>query len=488
MRRRWTKHTISGLLVASVACSLMAGHSPADAADTNSPPPNIIIFMTDDQGPADVTSGNHRTPVDAPNFRRLANQGIVFTDAYAPSPMCTPSRVGMLSGIHPARFGVYDVGGDSAYTWPEDQLILSQLLKKEGYTNGIIGKWHSGGNVEKWAHNHPLKREFDRFWGFLGSTQDYFDPRIGSGFNGTGYTSCGYNPIHDQDKVVEEMDYLTDEITRQAVAFIEENRNDPFFLWVSHHAPHVPLQGPRESYERYTHLGLGRNTTIARAMQWHVDTGLGAVLDKIEELGLMDNTLIIYTSDNGGGERSGQLNADFRGGKFTPMEGGIRVPQAISWPAVLPAGRVFTEPVWNLDFAPTIHAAVTGKTLDGVDGVNLLPYLLGEADAPPHEALFWKLPPANGYGVRAGDWKLTRSRIGLGLFNLRDDPGEYHDLSSEHPEIVDRLESTFQEWDEDNQPSFWNDEYRRRFQEPRESPNPLENKDWQYSDTFGGAR
>lgn len=485
MRHSMTRYLAGASLAVCFGATVQVNGNPAETRR----PPNVIIFLADDQGPADVAKGQHRTPVDAPNFARLADRGIVFTDAYAPSPMCTPSRVGLLSGIHPARFGIYDVGGDSVITFPEEQRLISEFLKDRGYATGMIGKWHAGGMVERWGFNHPLERGFDRFWGFLGSTQDYFDPRIGSGFNGTGYTSCGYNPIYDQRDVVESIEYLTDDITRQAVSFIEENGDSPFFLWISHHAPHVPLQVPRESYDRYAPLGLGRASTITRAMQWHMDMGLGAVMDKLEELGVDDNTLIIYSSDNGGSERSGQLNGDLRGGKFTAMEGGIRVPMAVSWPAVLPQGRVYTEPVWNLDYAPTIHAAVTGEELAGVEGVNLLPHLLGEVDKAPHEALYWKMPPAVGeHAIRSGDWKLTRSRIGIGLFNIRQDPGERHDLSAGHPDLVDRLERMYAEWDEENQESPWTQEYRQLYQAPRVSDNPLENKDWRYSDTFGEPR
>lgn len=182
----------------------------------------------------------------------------------------------------------------------------------------------------------------------MGSTHDYFEVKIGSGFNGAGYWSSGYSPIYDQHDPIKKMDYLTDGITEQSVKFIADNKDKPFFLYVAHHCPHVPLQAPKEVYDKYLPLGYRKPTTVTRAMQEILDRGVGAILDELEKQSLLENTLVIYSSDNGGSERSGQLNGNLRGGKFSVLEGGIRVPLLMSWPSRLPKDVVFGYPVSNL--------------------------------------------------------------------------------------------------------------------------------------------
>ena len=460
----------------------------AEAAE-NKRLPNVIVFLADDQGINDASPNPHTTATYTPNLDRLAEQGILFTAGYASASMCTPSRVGLLSGRAPARFGIYNVGGDAMITWPKKRRILPQILKTLGYQTGMVGKWHCGGDLEEWDYNHPLKRGFDRFWGFMGSTHDYFDPMIGSGVNGAGYWSCGYSPVYDQDELVRELTYLTKDITSQSVEFIHEHRDRPFFLYVSHHCPHVPLQALRTVYEEYTSLGYGENTLITRAMQEVMDASLGRILDELDRLELRENTLVIYTSDNGGSERSGQLNGHLRGGKFSVLEGGIRVPMLISWPEQLSKNVVYGYPVSNLDLLPTILAAAEAKPAQSVDGVNLLPYLRGDLTAAPHQALYWKQPEDMGaYAIRSGDWKLVFSKLGRGLFNLRDDPGETRDLRSKHPNIVSRLQKMYTLWDAENQPSAWTHELNQKYFKRHTSGNPLENQSYRYRSTFGDQR
>jgi len=469
------------------------GAEQASAEGVNAPSfvgrPNIVVILADDLGVNDCAADDHRTAVDTPNLLRLAESGVAFTAGYASASMCTPSRVGLLSGRSPARFGVYDVGGDSAYTWPKEQLIFPQYFKSAGYRTGIIGKWHCGGDLEEWKYNHPLERGFDRFWGFMGSTHDYFDATPGSGVNGAGYWSCGYNPIYDQRVVVKEIPYLTDGITEQSVRFIRENKDKPFFLYIAQHCPHVPLQAPRDVYEKYLPLGYRENTTVTRAMDSILDRGVGAVLDELERLGLRENTLVIFSSDNGGSERSGQLNSILRGGKFSVLEGGLRVPMLISWPKHLPQGVVFCDPVWNLDFLPTALAAANIKPEGELDGVNLLPYLTKEKTSAPHEALFWRQPEnLEAYAVRSGDWKLVYSQLGRGLFNLKDDVSETADLREQYPEVTAQLQQLYDRWDIGNQSSLWNGEYQKKYYNRHTSDNPLENKSYKYNKTFGEAR
>ncbi len=448
--------------------------------------PNVIVILSDDVGYNDCEANAHQTAIHTPNLRRLAEGGVTFTQGYASAPMCTPSRVGLLSGAAPARFGVYDVGGDAAFTWPRGQKILPQLLKEQGYATACIGKWHCGGDIPEWDYNHPLRRGFDRFWGFMGSTHDYWKAETGSGFNGAGYSSCGYQPIYDQYKVVERIEYLTTDITRQSVRFIEENRERPFFLYLAHHCNHVPIQSPKALYDTYKPLGLGDNTTSTRAMLEEMDRGIGEILDTLEKHGLERDTLVIYSSDNGGGERSGQVNGVFRGGKFTMMEGGIRVPTLMRWPGRIPANRVYNHPVWNLDFLPTILGALGVTPPEGTEGVNLLPHLAGKVREAPHEALFWKMPESEGdHAVRAGDRKLVFTSMGRGLYDPVSDPGETRDLRGAEPETASRLQALYDAWDRKNRPSLWGPEYHKKYFAPRQSANPLDNAPRTYSPNFG---
>ena len=473
MNRRMLKTAAGGLL----ALPLMAG------AETDSRP-NVIVIFTDDIGVNDLSSKEHRTAVCTPNLQRIANNGITFSEGYASASMCTPSRVGMLSGRCPSRFGVYDVSGDAMFTWPKEQMILPQYFKQAGYRTALIGKWHCGGDVEEWAYNHPLERGFDRFWGFMGSTHDYFDARVGSGFNGAGYTSCGYNPVYDQRKPVDKLTYLTDDINREALQFVRDSKGSPFFLYLAHHTIHVPLQLPKAKYDEYAPLGYGKNTTITRATIDIMDEGIGKILDELEQQGTLENTLIIYSSDNGGGERSGGLNDIYRGGKFYGLEGGLRVPLLMSWPKHLPRGAVYGYPVCNIDFLPTALAAAGIAPQGELDGVNLLPFLRAENRFVPHSELFWRLP-GDSFAVRSGDWKLVYTKLGQGLFNLSNDPFEATDLRSQHPEIVARLQQAYDLWNKGNIPSLWTPEHSRKYYQRKKSDNPLENQVYRYSGNFG---
>lgn len=480
-RRTFLKQVGAGM-------SLLAAGAPirSYAGTAERRKPNIIVILSDDVGYNDCEANAHQTPVHTPNLRRMALQGVTFTQGYACAPMCTPSRVGMLTGIAPARFGVYDVGGDAAFTWPREQKILPQLLKEQGYATACIGKWHCGGDIAEWAYNHPLRRGFDRFWGFMGSTHDYWKAETGSGFNGAGYSSCGYQPIYDQDKVVDRIEYLTTDITRQSLRFIEDNRERPFFLYVAHHCNHVPIQSPRALYDEYKPLGLGDNTTSTRAMLEEMDRGIGQIMDVLEKHGIDRDTLMIYSSDNGGGERSGQVNGLFRGGKFTLLEGGIRVPVIMRWPGRIPANRVYDFPVWNLDFLPTIMGALGITSPEGAEGVNLLPHLAGKAKGRPHDTLFWKMPEREGdYAIREGDRKLVFTSMGRGLYDLAADPGETRDLRNAEPETARRLQALYEAWDKDNKPSQWGPDYDKKYFAPRKSDNPLENAARTYSPNFG---
>ena len=454
------------------------------SAKTQTDKPNIIVIFTDDQGYGDSGVNPHDAAIYTPNLERLGRKGITFTDGYASACMCTPSRATLLTGRFHGRMGIYDVTGDAGVGFPKNEKIMPQYFKEMGYSTACVGKWHVGGEIPEFSYNRPLNKGFDRFWGFYGSTHDYWKSEPGSGFNTTGYQSCGHQPIHDQDKIVEKNKYLTYEITEKSLQFIDENKDRPFLLYIPHHAYHVPLQVPRNIHREYEDIGYGPNTTLTRAMMETLDQSVGDILDRLEKHDIVGNTLIYYTSDNGGGDVCSMLGWIYRGGKFNLLEGGIRVPTIISWPGELPQNKIFREPITNMDFLPTMIAAANGKQDPKFEGINLLPYLKGQ-DKMPERPLFWMMPPANGdYAVRLGDWKLVYTSVGRGLFNLKDDPQELNDLSKKYSQKAAEMEKLYKEWNKKNKPSVFTSELHNKFMK-MQSDDELDNKQWQYSPAFG---
>jgi arylsulfatase A-like enzyme len=488
-RRDFCQHASVGFIAAAMCGHFekltQAENSFAGNYSTSNHRPKVILILSDDQGYGDISANSHNAAIATPNIDRIAREGVLFTQGYACAAMCTPSRVGMLSGRHPARLGVYDVSGDSMVSFPREEKIAPQYFKELGYATAAIGKWHVGGELDEFKYNHPLNRGFDRFWGFMGATHDYWKADVGSGADTNGrYIECGYNPIFDQHTPVQSMDYLTREISKQGIDFIEANKDRPFFLYLTHHCAHVPLQVPRETYQKYKALGYGDNATTTRAMYDVLDGEIGKLLNKLDELKLTDNTLIIYSSDNGGGEPCSQLNWILRGGKFTLLEGGIRVPMLMRWPGKIPANKIVDFPVSNLDFLPTMAAACGQKPDRKFEGTNLLPFLMEPKEVSPHDALFWKLPPHTGeYAIRYGDWKLVYTSMGRGLFNLRDDISEMKDMRNAHPELVQKLERMYREWDRQNRPSAFTPEIAKTLK--RNPSKASADHKYQYSSKCG---
>ena len=450
-------------------------------ARAKEPKPNIIIIMTDDMGYGDISANTHLESANTPNIDRIAQNGILFTQGYASAAMCLPSRVGMLSGCYPAHQGAYTV--NSLQGVPGDRMIISEYLKKEGYATGVIGKWHVGGEFIPWQR--PLQRGFDRAFWWFDSTHDYWRADIGRSET---WGECGYAPIYDQDKIIPKYNtgYLTSDIGTQSIAFIEKNHDKPFFLYVPHHCAHVPLQVSKQVYDKYAPLGYGKNTTVTRGMYDVLDQYVGKLLDKLKEYGILENTMIVFMSDNGGGEPDGQLNDVFRGGKFTFLEGGIRVPFIISCPSKITGNRIYNYPVMNIDILPTILDLVGSKLEKPVDGVSLLPYLNGEKKGEPHHTLYWSggLEAKSGFAIRKGDWKLVSTDAGVGLFNLKDDPTELYDMRSKHPEIASELKSDFENWDKKSCTQSFSPKILNTWHSAQDSVKKL-NRKYHYSSTFG---
>lgn len=403
--------------------------------------PNIVVILTDDQGYADVGfNPAHSKGVSTPNIDRLAKDGVICSNGYVTSAMCLPSRAGLLTGRYQQRSGVH---------WAEvakkSSRLLPDYLKEAGYTSAVFGKWHE--TVDITGDGNPTVRGFDEFYGFNHGGRNYFD---------LSNTMTQFAPLYrGKEKVVGDQGYLTHRLTDEAVAFIKRQKDQPFLLYLPYSAVHTPLQAHIEDVENHHKNTHDPARKILLAMIDYLDAGVGKVLAALEEKGIYENTLIIFLSDNGGSVIATHAeNTPLNGEKLQFLEGGIRVPFVVSWPAKIKGGRIHASPVSALDILPTClaAAALPVSAEQSFDGINLLPLLTTEA-TPPLRDLFWwwKTGPfAGGWAVRSGDWKLrhepSAAEEKFSLFELANDPGEKNDLAQKHPEQVSQLKERFQRW------------------------------------------
>lgn len=413
--------------------SFFGGLASVYAADNTRP--NVLIIVSDDHGYGDVSCYAHPKEVHTPNIDRIARQGIRFTQGYANAYVCAPSRAAILTGTYPQRYGFY-TASDSRAGLPLNQVTLADILKRRGYRTCALGKWHLGIQPEY----HPMKRGFDEFYGFLGhGGHDYFNLK----------KSEYYNSILRNNDPVDETGYLTDNLGREAVAFLARNEKNPFFLYLAFNAVHAPMQGKPELIRRYDTGKPQRD--ILMAMLESEDNAIGKVLDELKKRKLERNTIVVFVSDNGGARANSSDNGPLRDFKQSVYEGGIRVPLLISWPGRLRENTVSREPVMFLDIMPTI-AAATGASLpsgNNLEGKNLLPLLTGKASGPVHDALYWDGADEKT-AVRAGRWKLVNNRGKVELFDLDSDVGEKTDLALQQPQLVAQLQQRFQIWSKGN--------------------------------------
>jgi len=380
--------------------------------------------------------------ISTPNIDSLAANGIRFTHGYVSCPVCSPTRAGLMTGRYQQRFGhEFNPGPEDAADpnvgLPLDQATLAERLKALGYATGLFGKWHLGYRPEM----QPPKRGFDEFYGFLSGAHSYLKVTDGTG-----------NPILRGTEPVTELDYTTDAFAREAVAFIDRHKNGPFFVYLPFNAVHAPLEALEKYVARFTSIEDKNRHTFA-AMVSAMDDGVGQVLNKLRELGLEEDTLIFFISDNGGPTLSTtSSNVPLRGYKGQVLEGGIRVPFIIQWKGHLPAGDVDDRPVISLDIHPTALAAAQAPSLDeNLDGVNLLPFLVGDKEAAPHDGLFWRF--GDQWAARKGNWKLLSQGDGAPkLYDLGNDLGEVTDLAGREPEKVKDLQAAYDAWNAKNVP------------------------------------
>ncbi|MEM8953671.1 MAG: sulfatase-like hydrolase/transferase [Verrucomicrobiota bacterium] len=442
------------------------------SAGTHASPTNIVILLADDLGYGELScQGNPEIPT--PHIDSIADNGVRFTQAYACGPNCSPSRAGLLTGRIPTRFGYeFNPTGDRneepGFGLPKQETTLAEFLHDQGYTTGIIGKWHLGGT----APYHPFRHGFDEFFGFTheghyfvpppwhGTTtmlrkrvlppghteRAEFGKLIYSDHMGTNEPDYdANNPIIRGGQPVQENEYFTDAITREAVDFINRHQDKPFFLYVPYNAVHSPLQGADAYMEKLAHIE-DIHRRIFAAMLVNMDDNVGLILDTLKANKLDSNTLVTFLSDNGGPTRElTSSNGILRGEKGTMYEGALRIPFLMQWPGHLPAGMVYEKPISALDIFPTAAAVAGAIPPENLDGVNLIPYLIGETTGAPHENFFWR--QGHKTALRNGRWKLlnmTRKEPAWELYDIENDPSESNNLADTLPERVEQLKKNWQ--------------------------------------------
>jgi arylsulfatase A-like enzyme len=444
-------------------------------------PPNIIVIVADDLGFNDISlngGGFANGLVRTPNIDAIAQQGVNVEQGYASNATCSPSRAAIMTGRYPTRFGfeftsappefaryishstpgalrqaifheerVASVPPRETLGLPPSEVTIAEVLQQQGYHTMLIGKWHLG----EVPSMRPEAQGFNESLAILQGAGMYLPPNDADVVN----ARVDFDPIDrflwanlpyavdwtrsgSEDRArFRPRGYITDYFADEAVAAIEANRNRPFFLYLSFNAPHTPLQASRADYDALSAIP-DHTQRVYGAMLLALDRGVGRVMQALRDQGIDDNTMVVFVSDNGGAWYVGQpnLNAPFRGWKSTFFEGGIRSPFFVRWPNHLPAGARIPGPATHMDIFATAAAAAGAPAQPQSDGVNLLPFLRGEAQGAPHQILFWRSGPYRV--VRDGDWKLQVSETPdrVWLHNLRDDPTEQHDLSAQEPERV----------------------------------------------------
>jgi arylsulfatase A-like enzyme len=406
--------------------------------------PNVVLIITDDLGWGDLSSYG-ATDIRTPSLDRLASEGVRLTDFYANGVTCSPTRAGLISGRYQQRYGIEaplpnaDRAGDLGL--PATGQSLPQLLKNHGYATGLIGKWHLGYIASKSPNAHG----FDYFFGLKSGYHDYYTHHGGN----------GELDLWENDKAVERDGYTTDLVTEVAARFIDEHKAEPFFLDVAYTAPHWPYQVPgRPSVapNNARHVMPQDRDTSTRAdyvaMVEHLDRQVGELLAVIERAGIADNTIVIFTNDNGGEWLSS--NAPLFGRKWTVFEGGIRVPAIVRWPNRIPAGSVSGQVGITMDLTASI-LAVTGAPVPTDakhEGMNLFP--VWEGRAPELErTLFWRAGngPGKQTAVRRGDWKLVVDRTHTYVFNVRTDLSERNDVARFRQDVAQDLRPLLAAWE-----------------------------------------
>ncbi len=447
------RRVLSELLIIAICAALIFSDAPAQSNVGAGGRPNVVLILMDDLGYGDIGSYGVKD-ARTPNLDRLAREGVRLTNAYANGPSCSPTRAGLISGQYQQRHGIEwplgSVAGDADRGLPVTGATLPTLLRTNGYATGLIGKWHLGFKPEFGPNAHG----FDEFFGFLSGAVGYYTHR----------QHDGKPDLYENTTSVEVPGYLTDEITRRAVGFVERHSSHPFFLEVAYNAVHWPFNvpdlpvaaqhdvptpaapGDPRLYQRPTAPVPATRSDYVRMLE-RADEGIGRILAALERRGLARNTLVIFTSDNGGEWLS--RNAPLTNRKFTLWEGGIRVPLILRWPGRIPANRTSAQVAITMDLTASILAA-TGSTIPAtykLDGLDILPSVSGRSPVVERQ-LFWRTErPQQQRAVRSGRWKLLHEGRNFHLFDVAADPGERNDLTAANPEVVRTLNAAIDEWE-----------------------------------------
>ena len=398
--------------------------------------PNIIVILVDDAGYVDFGFMGSKD-LKTPNIDKLAKSGVVFTDAHVSATVCAPSRAGLITGKYQQRFG-FEANGTGGIGLSDDVTTIADVFKENEYNTYALGKWHLGEDVS----DHPNQRGFDEFYGFLAGSRSYF---------------LIENPSkekmlqHNGKRIFFE-GYMTDVLGAQSIEFVEDSKDKPFFMYLSYNAVHTPMHAKKEDLEKFKNHPRQK----LAAMTWNLDKNIGKLLEKLEELGKRDNTLIYFLSDNGGAHNNQSSTGPLKGWKGNKFEGGHRVPFVVSWPKMIKGNRTFNGLTSSLDiFTTSLSASKIEKGENLIlDGVDLLPFLNNEKEGNPHETLFWRKLEESA--VRMGDFKMINLYDhGAVLYNLNTDLRETVNVSQQNTSTLKSIFSSYKTWEKQMEAPLW---------------------------------
>jgi arylsulfatase A-like enzyme len=409
------------------------------SANAISQRPNIIYIMTDDMGYGDL-SGYGRKDYITPNLDKLAAQGIKFVNAYSAGSLCTPTRTAFMTGRYPAKTPVglmeplTGTKRDSAYGLTAEYPSVATLMRAGGYETALIGKWHLGFLPQ----HSPVKNGFDYFFGFHSGAADYISHQ----------GDAGTHDLYENDSLVYPDGYLTDLFTQKAITFIKQKHQQPFFLTLTFNTPHWPWQGPGDKpYDDTADFRSGGSPAIYAAMMKSMDDGIGEIMKTLDNVQLSNQTIVIFTNDNGGERYSD--NGGLTKSKGALWEGGIRVPAFVRWTGKIKPGTITQQVAITMDWTATILAAGAAKanTAFPLDGIDLMPVLTGKKKNI-ERIIYWRTTQRlKQKSIREGNWKYLQDEKGEYLFNLATDQQEKNDLKATEEVIFNRLKEKYAQWE-----------------------------------------
>ncbi|MFT6319894.1 MAG: arylsulfatase A-like enzyme [Granulosicoccus sp.] len=465
--------------------------APAQVQQSDKDHPNVIVILADDLGFHDLSMNGNQL-IQTPNIDNIASSGVNFTRAYVTAPVCATSRAGMLTGRYQNRYGfealpdpfpwVYRLRQEDfenegnqreQYSWyktsrinkrgiPASEITLGEILKKQGYATGLIGKWHLGMH----PNYRPARHGFDYHYGFYNGASLYADigdptmeeAHLNQYLDDMQWQQLAYDIRENGVKQkVEGHPYQTTLFGNKAAEFIEKNKDDRFFLYAAFNAPHAPIQAPKKYYDELSHIE-DHSQRVYYAMIKSLDDAVGTIIKKLQDLGLEENTIIYFTSDNGGATYTGLMNnAPFKGGKITHFEGGQVVPFCLQWKGQIPPQQVFEKPISLMDiFTTSAVAAKAELPKEKIDGVDLLPFVTDTLqNNSPHEILYSRSVYAKF--IRKGDYKLVLNAKSNHhhLYDVKNDFREQNDLWDQLPAKVKELQIDLAEWEKELAPPLW---------------------------------